>query len=367
MAGADLIDRIRKMEVKAYPIALPAEEQDGTLSWNKTTLVLVQIHSAGHCGICFTYANSATATLIHEELIPVITGQSAFDIPNIGGLMVQAIRNWGRPGVASMAISAVDTALWDLKAKILGISILDLLGGFREEVPVYGSGGFTNLSEKQLTEQITGWLELGISKFKIKIGRDRKRDLERVKKVRELIGISRELFVDANGAYQVKQALEMSGRLKEFDVRWFEEPVSSDCLEGLRYIRERLDPEMELSAGEYGYRLKDFKDIFEAQAVDVLQADLTRCGGYSGFVRVAALARAWMHPLSSHCAPTLHASLGCALSEVRHLEYFSDHVRIEQNFFDGAPLVKNGAIKVDRSRPGIGITAKLKDLEKLAA
>lgn len=193
---------------------------------------------------------------------------------------------------------------------------------------------------------------------KMKIGTAPSEDLDRVRLAREAIGPDVALFVDANGAYSRKQALGFAEAFAELDVSWFEEPVSSDDLEGLHLIRDRAPAGMDIAAGEYGYDAVYFRRMLEAQAVDVLQADASRCLGITGFLKAAALAEAHMIPLSAHCAPSLHAHLGCALAPVRHLEYFHDHARIETMLFDGALTPQNGTLRPDRSRPGLGITFK---------
>lgn len=281
--------------------------------------------------------------------------------------MVRRIRNLGRPGIASMAISALDLALWDLKARILDLPLVKLLGAVRDAVPIYGSGGFTSYSDKQLRQQLGGWLEQGIPRVKMKIGRDAKADIERVRAAREAIGPAAQLFVDANGAYSRKEALAQAERFTEFDVSWFEEPVSSDDLAGLHLLRDRAPAGMEVAAGEYGYDAWYFRRMLEAEAVDVLQADATRCGGITGFLQAVALCEAFHLPLSAHTAPLLHMHLGCAAIPVRHLEYFHDHVRIESMLFDGVPKPVNGELRPDLSRPGLGFEVKRADAERFAA
>jgi len=164
----------------------------------------------------------------------------------------------------------------DLKARLLDLPLITLLGAVRANVPVYGSGGFTSYSMAQLQEQLGGWVADGISRVKMKIGRQPASDLDRVRAAREAIGPGAELFVDANGAYTRKQALATACAFTEFDVSWFEEPVSSDDLDGLRLLRDRAPAGMEIAAGEYGYDLFYFRRMLEAGAVDVLQADATR-------------------------------------------------------------------------------------------
>jgi L-alanine-DL-glutamate epimerase-like enolase superfamily enzyme len=281
--------------------------------------------------------------------------------------MLRRTRNLGRPGIVSMAISAVDAALWDLKARLLGVPLITLLGPVREGVPIYGSGGFTSYTNQQLETQLGGWVSAGIPRVKMKIGRDANADRDRVHLTRRAIGSDAELFVDANGAYDRKQALTQAEVFVESNVTWFEEPVSSDDLEGLRLIRDRAPVSMEVAAGEYGYDIDYFRRMLEAGAIDVLQADATRCGGVTGFLKAAALCTAHHLPLSAHTAPALHTHVCCAALPVRHLEYFHDHVRIEQMFFDGIPQPENGALRPDLSRPGMGIELKRKDVQRFAA
>jgi L-alanine-DL-glutamate epimerase-like enolase superfamily enzyme len=264
-------------------------------------------------------------------------------------------------------ISAVDSALWDLKARLLKVPLVTLLGAVREAVPIYGSGGFTSYSEKQLQSHLAGWVKQGIPRVKMKIGRDAQADLERIRAARQAIGPETELFVDANGAYSRKQALAQADKFAELDVKWFEEPVSSDDLDGLRLLRDRSPAVMEIAAGEYGYELAYFRRMLAAGAVDVLQADATRCGGITGFLQVAALCEAFHLPFSAHTAPALHTHVCCAAVPLRHLEYFHDHVRIERMFFDGIVPPVNGELRPDLSRAGMGIELKQSDAQRFAA
>jgi L-alanine-DL-glutamate epimerase-like enolase superfamily enzyme len=234
-------------------------------------------------------------------------------------------------------------------------------------VPVYGSGRFTTYDVGRLTEQLGAWVAAGIPRVKMKIGTHTADDLRRVCAARQAIGSGAALFVDANGAYARKQALAMAERFaNDAGVTWFEEPVSSDDLEGLRLIRDRVPSGMEIAAGEYGYDAVYFRRMLEAGAVDVLQADASRCGGITGFLRVGALCAAHGLPLSAHCAPTLHLHAALATSNIRHLEYFHDHDRIEHMLFDGAPLPSGGVLRPDLTWPGLGIDFKERDADRYA-
>ena len=357
---------IERLEVCAFQVPTESPESDGTLSWDSTTLVLVNVRAAGAVGLGYTYANIAAAVLIHDTLAPLLQGGDAFDVPRQWLAMVRAIRNLGRPGIASMAIAAVDTALWDLKAHLLELPVVRLMGAARSQVPIYGSGGFTSYSIAELQEQLAGWVDAGIRRVKMKVGRQPEQDIERVRRARHAIGHGIELFVDANGAYDRKQALTFLEAFAAAGVTWFEEPVSSDDLAGLRLLRDRAPAGMEIAAGEYGYDLPYFRRMLHAGAVDVLQADATRCAGFTGFLKADALCEAQCLPLSSHCAPFLHLSVCCASSRVRHMEYFHDHVRIAKLLFDGTPEPADGVLSPDLSRPGLGLEFKYADAQRYA-
>ncbi len=357
---------VERLDVSAFRIPTDRPESDGTLRWDSTTIVLVEAQAGGMRSLGYSYADAATAHLIEHKLKDVVLGCDA-QSPNAAFVaMVHAIRNLGRPGIASMAISAVDTSLWDLKAKLLGLPLVALFGQVREAMPIYGSGGFTSYSIAELQAQLGGWVEQGIARVKMKVGRDPAADPERVGEARVAIGAAAQLFVDANGGYARKQALALSERFVESGVCWFEEPVSSDDLKGLRLLRDAGPAGMDIAAGEYGYDPTYFRRMLGGQAVDVLQADATRCGGYTGFFQAAALCEAHHVPLSAHCAPALHLPAGCAARPFRHAEYFHDHVRIEQLLFDGVATPEAGLLKPDLSRPGNGLEFKRHDAAHFA-
>jgi len=357
---------IERVEVSAYTIPTDFPESDGTLEWHQTTLVVVEMAAGDVRSLGYSYADTATAQLIRDVLAPKIQGSDAMAVTGCWIEMVRAIRNLGRPGIASMAIAAVDNALWDLKARLLNLPLVILLGAVRDGIPAYGSGGFTSYSIPQLQKQLGGWIAEGMTRVKMKIGRNPDQDIARVRAAREAIGPDAELFVDANGAYNRKQALGMAEAFEEFGVTWFEEPVSSDDLEGLHLLRDRGPGGMAIAAGEYGYDLPYFERMLEAKAVDILQADGTRCAGITGFLQVGALCAARSMSLSAHTAPSLHTHPCCALTQAVHVEYFHDHARIEQMLFDGARKPVEGMLKPDLSRPGLGLELKRPDAEKYA-
>ena len=359
---------IRAVTARPYTIPTDAPEADGTYAWRETTLVIATIEAGGQTGLGYTYSSSAAASLASGPLAAALSGQDAFDIPLCHRLLVNQVRNMGRSGLAATAISALDAALWDLKAKLMDLPLAALLGRARETVPIYGSGGFTSYNDRELRQQLAGWVERdGCRAVKMKIGSHPDDDLRRVGVAKEAIGEA-SLFVDANGAYSVKQALRMADAFAaEAQVAWFEEPVSSDDLDGLAQVRTGAPDCMDIAAGEYSYNADDVRHMLVRRAVDVQQADASRCLGITGFLQAGALCDAHHIDLSGHCAPALHVHPACAAPRLRHLEWFHDHVRIEHMLFEGAPVAKNGAIRPDMSRPGLGLVFKERDAERYAA
>ena len=355
--------RIERVQVATYAVPTDRPESDGTLEWYSTTIVVVEAVACGVSGVGYTYADAAAAQLIRGRLTSIVEGRDPMSVTGAWMAMVREVRNLGLPGVASMAISAVDTALWDLKARLLDVPLITLLDPVRDAVPVYGSGGFTSYSLPELQEQLRGWIGHGITRVKMKVGRHPDDDVARVRAAREAIGDEAELFVDANGAYTRKEALWFAEAFADLGVTWFEEPVSSDDLDGLRFLRDRVPAGLEIAAGEYGYDLGYFRRMLDAGAVDVLQADATRCAGITGLLRVGALCEAYGIELSAHTAPTLHLAPASALVRLRHVEYFHDHVRIERLLFDGAPEPRGGMLHPDLNRIGCGVELRREEAE----
>jgi L-alanine-DL-glutamate epimerase-like enolase superfamily enzyme len=344
MIARSQFPRIDTVSASAYTVPTDKPESDGTMTWTSTTIVVVEVRAGGRSGLGYTYAPPAAAVLVNQELAGAVEGQSAVDTGRLWSRMVHGVRNIGRPGMASQAISAVDIALWDLKARLLDVPVATLTPSFHQEVPIYGSGGFTSYTRAELQEQLGGWVARGIPRVKMKVGRDPGQDLSRVTAARAVIGEA-ELYVDANGAWTRKQALGHAHRFADLGVAWLEEPVSPDDLEGLRLIRDQGPAGMDVAAGEYGYDLPYFHRMLDAGAVDCLQADVTRCGGITAFLGVAALCDARGLDLSAHTAPSVSA-----------------HV-LERMLFDGVLDPDQRALRPDPSRPGLGLKLKSADAQ----
>ncbi|GAA4937284.1 L-alanine-DL-glutamate epimerase-like enolase superfamily enzyme [Nonomuraea thailandensis] len=352
---------IDEVAAAAYRVPAQSPEGDGTLAWEATTMVVVTVTAAGVTGTGWTYAPAAAASFVTGTLAGVLTGADAEGVPALHAAMARQVRNAGRPGVAGYAVSAVDVALWDLKARLIGMPLARLWGTARDRVPLYGSGGFTTYDDATTVAQLSHWVhEQGIGRVKIKIGESSgsrpERDLHRVALARRTIGADAELYVDANGGYTAKQAVRVAERMAEQDVTWFEEPVSSDDLAGLRLVRERCAADV--TAGEYGCDLGYFTRMCAAGAVDCLQIDATRCGGYSGWFAATAVAAGHHLQVSAHCAPNLHLPAAAATINLRHIEWFHDHQRIEAELFDGAADPGGGEAGPRTDAPGHGLTLR---------
>ena len=358
-------ETIRAVEAAAYEFPTDEPEGDGTLTWASTTMVAVTVRAAGEAGTGWTYAPAAAAAFVTSVLADVVRGRDALAPESSQDAMVRAVRNAGRPGLVAMAISAVDIALWDLCAKLHDLPLWQLWGAEPRPTPVYGSGGFTTYDDARLRSQVEAWLTLGMSAVKIKIGESwgtrQSRDLQRTELVRTMVGDDVSVFVDANGGYQIGQARRVGRRLDDLGITWFEEPVSSDNLAGLRRLRDSVGADV--TAGEYGYDLPYFQRMCAAEAVDCLQIDVTRCGGYTEWRRIAAVAAAHNLEVSGHCAPYLTNAVAAATPGLRHLEWFHDHARISQLFVNGFLEPRDGALS-SSSAPGHGMSLRTKAAER---
>jgi L-alanine-DL-glutamate epimerase-like enolase superfamily enzyme len=356
---------VERIEVSAYTVPTDSPESDGTLRWDSTTMVLVEAIGGGERGIGYTYGDVSVGKFIESKLAETVRDADAMSPPSAWAAMQSTIRNAGRPGVGAMAISAVDIALWDLKARLLEVPLADALPRFHDTVPIYGSGGFTSYSNAQLQEQLGGWASGGIPRVKMKVGSEPDQDPERVRVARDAIGDSVDLLVDANGAYARKQALYWAERFAQDGICYLEEPVGSEDREGLRLLRDRGPGGLSIAAGEYEWTLPQLAEL--SGCVDILQADVTRCAGITNFLRTDGICKGRQIPFSAHCAPAVSAHACCAMETLVHLEYFYDHVRLEGMLFDGVLSPEGGDLRPDGSRPGLGLELKRSEAERYAA
>jgi L-alanine-DL-glutamate epimerase-like enolase superfamily enzyme len=349
---------IRELRVSTYRVPTPAPQADGTASWDATEVLVVQPVAGDYIGLGWSYCSAPAAARVVADLLgPVVIGADALEVSRVWQRMVHTVRNAGRPGLVSMAIAAVDIALWDLAAKLHGLPLDRLLGRVRDRVPVYGSGGFVTLDDAALTAELRHWTdELGVTAVKIKVaerwGAAPERDLARTRRARQVVGDAVQLMVDANGGYTIGQARRLGAAYDDLGVSWFEEPVSSEDLTGLAQLRRQLS--CDVAAGEYCDSVAYAHAMCRARAVDCLQVDVTRCAGITEWLRVAAIAAGFGLQVSGHCAPALHTAPALAAPNLRHVELFADHERLEPLLFDGVPTVSSGHL-IPADRPGNGM------------
>jgi len=353
---------VTEVRVRAFTVPTDEPESDGTLEWDATTIVVVELEAEGECGLGYAYGDRSVATFVDSMLRPCLYGADAMRPAAAWLAMRRAIRNAGQQGVGAMALSAADIALWDLKARLLGLPLADALPRFHEAAPIYGSGGFTSYSEEKLREQLEGWREAGLPRVKIKVGREPERDPQRLALCREVLWEGTELMVDANGAFAPREALGRAEEYAAFGVSYFEEPVSSRDRRGLDFVRDRAPAGMAIAAGEYEWDLAGLGEL--APNVDVIQADVTRLGGITAMLRADGICRALQRPFSAHCAPAISAHACCAIESLVHLEYFHDHVRLERMLFDGTLDPEEGALRPNPSRPGHGLSLRHDEAER---
>ncbi len=356
----DIATPVEDVRVSAFRIPTDAPEADGTFAWDATTMVLVEVSAGGRTGMGYTYAAAAAAGLVRDALLEVVKGADAMAPGAAHAAMARRIRNLGSGGLARMALSAVDCALWDLKARLLDLPLVTLIGQVRETLPIYGSGGFTSYDDHQLSQQLGGWVEQGIPRVKMKVGADPADDPRRVRLAREAIGADADLMVDGNNAFDRKNALRFCRAVEAERVTWFEQPLPLAEIVGARALRSDL-PDIDIADGEYAAEPRDFLRLLRDGVADVLMPDITRCGGVTGFLETADVCAAHAVPISTHCAPALHLHPACAVPGLRHAEWFHDHARIERMFFDGFPEPAEGALWPDLSRPGHGLVLRRQD------
>ncbi|MCL2035126.1 MAG: mandelate racemase/muconate lactonizing enzyme family protein [Oscillospiraceae bacterium] len=310
-------------------------------------------------GIGVTYhevGGEAVSDLITRNMAPGLIGRSPFETEKIWCEMCAYLRGVGRKGLMFCALSAIDNALWDLKGKILGLPLYRLLGGAERMVPVYASGGWTSYDDGKLLEEVSSMLSKGYTHIKIKVGVDGgknpQRDLQRVRKVREMIGDQIVLMLDANNCWDAATAVKFADAVKECDILFLEEPVFADDIPGLRrYRRSSCIP---LATGEHEYTKYGARDLVLAEAADIIQMDAARVGGYTEMLKIAAITQAWNLRFAPHAMEHLHMHLVSAYSHMPFLERLMLYEEVTGKLYKNAPVPVNGYLEIPE-KPGFGL------------
>ena len=306
--------------------------------------------------------------IVESIFAPILIGQDPYDIEKLWDLMYWAIRSFGRKGVAFQAISSVDISLWDLKAKSLDLPLYKLLGAFSDAVPIYGSGGWTNYTEEQLVREMTDYVDRGIPRVKMKVGKDfgksEKEDLQRLELVRKSVGDDIEIFVDANWGYYPKQAIMMAKQFENYNIGWFEEPTTAEDIAGLSEIRHSIS--MPLASGELEYSKYGFKELISRGGCDIAQPDVGHVGGITEWLKIAHIAHSFNIQIAPHAHQLVHLHLGCATPNLKVIEYMNTSLEIDRIFFNEFPQQKGGMWKPFHDKPGLGLDLNPKAVEKWA-
>jgi L-talarate/galactarate dehydratase len=306
------------------PRASPVEAAAGRL--NTINVLLVHIETdAGLRGVGFAYTLQGTGRALHavavDDVTPLLLGENAFDHERLGAKVYWRLQTIGRLGLVAQAYSAFDVALWDLKGKAAGVPLYKLLGGARESAPTYGSdSAWLWMSVEQIVEASRPYIDQGLMGIKVKVGANPEEDAERLTQLRELLGDDVWLAVDANERYDYGTALAMGHFFEEeIGCDWFEEPILCEDIEGHARLAAKL--EIPLAAGEMLFSRAEFAAYQQTGALGVWQPDVTRLGGITPWLKVAALAEQHQRPLSPHLLPEIGVHLACGLPHVTSVEY----------------------------------------------
>jgi L-alanine-DL-glutamate epimerase-like enolase superfamily enzyme len=322
------------------PRASPAEAAAGRL--NHIVVLLVHVHTdEGHTGLGFAYAlqssGRALLAIADDDLAPLVVGEDALDHERLAAKMYWRLQTVGRRGLVQQAYAAIDLALWDLKGKAAGLPLYKLLGGARESAAVYGSDtAWLWMSPEQIIDASRPYLDLDMMGIKVKVGADPEADADRLTRIREALGDDVWLGVDANERYDYATALAMGHFFEEeIGADWFEEPILCEDIAGHARLASKL--EIPIAGGEMLFGIDEFRSYLDRDALAVVQPDVTRLGGLTGWLKVAALAELHHRPLSPHLLPEVGVHLSCGLPGVKSVEYmpwlyplFTDPPRIEE-------------------------------------
>jgi len=309
---------------------------------------------------------------------PFITGKPALEHETIWQEMYLRSLDYGRSGIFQAAISAIDVALWDLKGKILNQPVAVLLGGIKNPIiQPYATGLYfarvDNLTQKLIKEAID-YKNQGFKLIKMKVGHGIKTDIKHIKAVREAIGDTIKLMIDANHAYSYKEALELALEIEQYNIGWFEEPVSPEDYDGYRRLREKTT--IPIAGGECEYLKYGFKRLFDNDAVDIAQPDICATGGLTEAKRIATLAQTYHKDIVPHSWGTwiaisaavhfvgnLDKNPGRMYSEIPTLELDRTENQLRDEVVKHSLEIDNGIIKVPTT-PGLGVEINEDALQK---
>jgi L-alanine-DL-glutamate epimerase-like enolase superfamily enzyme len=342
--------KITDLETSTVRIPLKVAKRFSTRTIFYRDYTIVQIHTdEGLTGWGYCWGTPMVSVAVNNLLKEYLLNENPLNISRLWDKMYHGTAVWGRRGIIIRAISAVDIALWDLLGKTSGLPIYKILGGYRDKVQVYYSGGYYPepcKSEAQLLSFIQNEMETyrekGFKAFKMKVGgASLKLDLERIKIARSVIGEESELMLDANNAWNADTAIKMGRIFETYNIGWLEEPVPIDDISGCAKVAAALD--VPIAIGENHFTRWDFEQIIERRAADILQGDPTLMGGISEWLKVAGAAALKNIPLAPHWTHDLNVQVGTGVKEVIYNEYFE----LESDVFNFQAVLQNPIKAVD--------------------
>jgi len=352
--------KIKKVEVNLVPAPVPSGFSDATRDVEMIGYTIVRITTdQGLEGFGLTYhevGGEATKCLILNDIAPKLIGMDPLQNEVIWQNFFHYLRGVGRKGLMFCALSAVDIALWDLKGKILGLPLYRLMGGNKNKVPVYASGGWTSYCDEQLVDEIKSMVDQGYNMVKFKVGveggKKPLRDVKRVSKVREAVGPNIGIMLDANNCWDSSTAVRFANLVKEYDIMFLEEPVFADDIPGLARFKRGTD--LPLASGEHEYTKFGARDLVMNSAADIIQMDATRAGGYTEMIKAAAITEAWNLKFAPHAMENIHIHLVSAIPNALFLERLLLFENITSNIYIDPPIPENGFMEIP-DLPGLGL------------
>lgn len=347
-------------EVYAKPHEPPITNGKYTYRDSKNVVVRVEtdegIEGVGICGgLALPPGHDAVVSVI-GDMSEAVVGEDPFNVERIWDRMYQP-KIFGRKGLTTRALSAIDIALWDVIARAIGRPLYQILGGYTDEVRAYIAGGYYSPGKgiRELQDEMLSYVDQGANAVKMKIGAvSLREDERRVAAVRDAIGDDIDLLVDANNAYVVADAVRMARILEEYRVFWFEEPVSPDNMRGSASTARASS--VPVAAGENEYTRWGFRELFERDAVQIANPDAMVLGGVTEYKRVAALASAYEIPIAPHGLQEIHIHLLAAFPGPLILEFYNPNVAglNDVMFHERLELTSSGTVKLPQG-PGLGV------------